>query len=460
MTARDPFLDLVLPELDRLLATAASADAGLLAALSGGADSVALLRAAVARREAGGGTVEAAHLNHGLRGEASDADQAFCEALCASLDVPLHVRRADPRDLGGNLEAAGRELRRAFFAETLDAAPHLGAVATGHHRDDQLETLVLRFFRGTGPAGLRGILPVDGRTIHPLLAAGRADVVAYLERLGQDWREDPTNIGGDNARARLRAEALPLLRDILGPGVDAAPLRLAELLAADESVLAAAAGAGLAEFDDGAPGLPVDALLAAPQPLATRIVRHVLRDLGLRIDLARAHLDRLFAWLPESRSGAAVDLVGGWTARREFARVVFVPPVGETGLSPSRDVRILVEPAAAGDLARPEPAAGAGVSGSGPWRLTLPAEALRGAPRARPWRPGDRLVPLGMTGRKKVSDLLREHRVPVSEREGILLVEDDAGPLWLVGVVRAERTRLLPSHTEAVTLLVHEESRH
>lgn len=459
MIERDAFLDLVIPELDRLLERVDAARpgrrSGLLTALSGGADSVALLHAAVVRREAGGGPVEAAHVDHGLRGAGSDADAAFCKALCARLGVPLHLRRADPHTSGGNLENAGRELRRSFFAEVLDAAPHLAAVATGHHRDDQLETLVLRFFRGTGPAGLRGIRPAEGRTIHPLLVTDRAGVTAYLRRLGQDWREDPSNVDGSNARARLRTELLPLAREILGPAVDTAPPRLAELLDADETFLAAAAAARLAEIaPDGADGLPIADLLDTPQPLAARIVRRVLRDRGLWTDLKRAHLDRLFAWLPASRSGAGVDLSGGWTARRDFDRLIFVPPQTDSGMASPPEVRILVGATDAGETGRPEPEPGPEAGGTGEWRLTLPADVLRGEPRVRPWRAGDRLIPFGMDGRKKVSDLLRENRVPAAERDGVLLVEDDDGPLWLVGVVRAERTRWLPSSTAAVTLLI------
>jgi len=110
------------------------------------------------------------------------------------------------------------------------------------------------------------------------------------------------------------------------------------------------------------------------------------------------------------------------------------------------------------ETAGPAPEPGRPASGADEWRLTLPAAALRGTPRLRPWRPGDRIVPFGMEGRKKISDLLRESAVPARERPDVLLVEDDEGPLWLVGLARAERTRLLPSTATAVTLLVRDPS--
>jgi len=460
MILETTFLAKITAELDQLLSAVDSARDGVLVALSGGADSVALLRVAVAWRDDRGGAVEAAHLNHGLRGAASDADEAFCVELCESLGVKLHVRRAEPRETGCNLEEAARNLRRAFFAELLDTRPRLAAWATGHHRDDQLETLIMRFFRGTGAEGLRGIRPVDGRTIHPLLRSDRAEITSYLRGIGQDWREDPTNADGSNTRGRVRCELLPVARDIFGAAADSAPLRLSELLTADAAVLEATARVLMEDMTTGGESsLAVADLVDMPQPLASRIVRLHLRDrYGLSTDLVRAHVDRLLDWLPESRSGAEIDLVGGWRARRDFERLVFTSPNVDSGMAPNTDFRILVKPADAKDVKTPEPEQGHEVPPSGEWRLTLPADALHGEPRLRPWIAGDRLVPFGMDGHKKISDILRESRVPSAKRAEILLVEDDEGPLWLVGLIRAERTRLLPSTTTAVTLLVHRES--
>jgi tRNA(Ile)-lysidine synthase len=460
MPTETTFLATMKAELDRLLAAVDSAHDGVLVALSGGADSVALLRVAVAWRDDSGGTVEAAHLDHGLRGAASDADAAFCTELCERLDVKLHLRHADPRETGGNLEETARNLRRTFFAELLASRPHLAAWATGHHRNDQLETLIMRFFRGTGAEGLRGIRPVDGHTIHPLLSADRAEITSYLREIGQDWREDPTNADGSNTRSRVRCELLPMARDIFGAAVDSAPLRLSELLTADATVLEATARVLMEDMTTGGESsLAVTDLTDMPQPLASRIVRLHLRDrCGLSADLVRAHVDRLLDWLPESRSGAEIDLVGGWRARRDFDRLVFTSSNTDPGLAPNEDFRILVRPAGAIDTVTPEPEQGHELPPSGEWRLTLPADALHGEPRLRLWVAGDRLVPFGMDGRKKISDILREARVPSAERAKVLLVEDDEGPLWLVGLVRAERTRLLPSTTTAVTLLVRRES--
>jgi len=470
MSMESTFLGMVIPELDRLLTRVAAAETGarpgsgylgVLVALSGGADSVALLLAAAARRTRVGEPVAAAHVNHMLRGEQADRDEDFCTELCRHLDVPLHVHHADPDSLGAQngtgLEDAARRLRRRHFAAVLDAEPRLAGCATGHHRDDQLETLIMRFFRGAGAEGMRGIRPVAGRTIHPLLVTDRAEIEAFLTECGQTWRSDPTNADGSNARGRVRHELLPVARSIFGEAAAGAPVRLAQLLADDVAVLEQTAGdllAGLLATGDGE-SLPVDVLTEMSQPLASRLVRMHLREYcGVETDLARTHVVRLLEWLPESRSGSGVDLIDGWRACRDFDHLVFVPPEGADEDSPAAALTLRIREATVDEIACPEPEPGLPASATRAWRLTLPTTALHGEPRLRGWRPGDRIVPFGMSGRKKVSDLLRESEVPVRARRDVVLVEDDAGPLWLVGLVRAERTRLLPSTATAVTLLV------
>ena len=446
-----------LPEFARLLGEIApDATPGVLIALSGGADSTALLRLAVLRREQCGAPVEAAHLDHALRGADADADADFCRELCRGLDVPLHLRREDPRPLaaarGRGLEEAARAVRREFLTGILDARPALAACATGHHRDDQAETVVIRLFRGTGPEGLQGMRPRAGRFIHPLLGCGRDEIEAWLVALGQPWRRDATNDDASNVRGRVRRELLPLARDIFGAGAAAAPARLAALLRDDAEELESQAAVSLRALrlgrSDGT--LPVDALAALPGPISSRALRRHLRgECGL--DLDRAHVARLLDWLGTSRSGAAIDLVAGWRARRDFDRLVFDPPVTAAAV---REATLTVRPATPAELVARDPEPADLRPGADGWRLTCPGSALLGAPRVRPWRPGDRLAPFGMTGRRKVGDLLQQLRVPAPERPRVLIAEDDTGPFWVVGLVRDERTRLLPSTRDAVTLQI------
>lgn len=450
---------------------------GLLVALSGGPDSVALLLGAREWSRSTGGPLEAAHLNHTLRAAAAEEDMLFCRELCRGLGVPLHEFRRDPRPLararGLGLEEAGRHLRRRLLAGVVGGCDHLHCVATGHHADDQTETVVMRLFRGAGPQGLRGLRPVQGDVIHPLLDIGHDRILACLQDCGQPWRLDASNEGRGNLRARLRNELLPLARDIFGDGCLDNPARLAALLEQDVRLLQELADRALAEVrsPQDAAALSVAGLLALDPALAGRALRSWLADaaespdrqgvLGAR--LGRVHADLVLRWLGEGQSGTGLDLPGGWRLERDFdllrlrSRQLDAPPSARAA-----DLRVLVraQPPAAAGAATADPAAlgrleGPGrAAGAGAWELTCPAEALRGDLRVRHPRRGDRLRPLGAPGTRKLSDVLREAGVPAADRAGALVVEDGEGILWVVGVARGERTRLLPTTGKTVTICI------
>jgi tRNA(Ile)-lysidine synthase len=219
----------------------------VLAAVSGGADSMALLRALIeAKRRAGGaGKLLVGHVNHGLRGDASDADERWLCQQCRELGVPLDVRRSDTAALaeaeGDGLEAAARAERYRLLTEMADA---VGArfVVTGHTRDDQVETVLFRLIRGAGLRGLAGMpvvrqLSPSVALVRPLLDVSRADLDAYLQAIGQTRRDDASNEETRFARNRIRRELLPYMREHLNAEVDAAIARAASQAAESQSLL-------------------------------------------------------------------------------------------------------------------------------------------------------------------------------------------------------------------------------
>jgi tRNA(Ile)-lysidine synthase len=463
-----PFLESATQRIAELMARACPQvpDPGLLVALSGGPDSVALLLAAVHWGEKHGRRVEAAHLNHRLRGQDADQDAQFCQELCARLEVPLHLKSQDPRPVaqrrGQGLEEAGRHLRLAFFHSLLDEHPHLKAVAKGHHRDDQTETVIMRLFRGTGPVGLSGIRPVAGRIIHPLLGQDRQSILAFLGQVGQPWRTDASNLDGDNTRSRVRRELLPLARDIFGQGCHRTPARLAELLAQDQEYLAEMTGealAGLREPRGGQQGLQISGLLRLPAAMAGRVLRRWLIETAGAdpATLEATHIMNILAWLREGQSGTGLDLTGQVRVVRDFDILrCGLPATGGLPLAGGADYRVLVRrltgEAQPEELGRRE---GPGLADDqGRWNLTCPAGVLQGNLKVRNPAAGDRFQPFGLDGTRKLSDLFREQRVPEAHRGRVLLVEDEAGILWVVGLARAERTRLLPTTGSMVTICV------
>jgi tRNA(Ile)-lysidine synthase len=216
-----------------------------LAAVSGGADSVALLRALQALKTGGQGRLLAAHFNHGLRGAASDADEAFVVQLCKQIGVPCEVGRAPPGRSTAwaqdGLEAAARRWRYEFLQE---AAARLAAryVLTAHTADDQAETILHRIVRGTGIAGLAGMRRVRplgpaATLVRPLLEVRRSEVLAYLADLGQPFCRDRTNEDPQFTRNRIRTELLPQLAAQYNPAVTDALLRLGRLAGEVQSVV-------------------------------------------------------------------------------------------------------------------------------------------------------------------------------------------------------------------------------
>ena len=194
-------------------------DMFLLVALSGGADSVFLLRVLLRL----GYRCEAVHCNFHLRGDESMRDEHFVRNLCKKLDVPLHVRDFDTTSYAEanhkSIELAARELRYSYFDE-LRTSLSADAIAVAHHRDDNVETMLWNLVRGTGLRGLRGMLPRNGAIVRPLLCVGKAEIVEALNDIGQDYVTDSTNLLPDCTRNRIRLQLLPMLRS-LNPAADA-----------------------------------------------------------------------------------------------------------------------------------------------------------------------------------------------------------------------------------------------
>jgi len=308
----------------------------VLVALSGGADSVALLLGLHHLSHELGIRVRAAHLHHGLRGADADRDLTFVRALCRRLRVPLAWRaidaRARMRERGLSGQAGLRTLRREFLAAAAEAAGAV-AIATGHHADDQLETLLMRLARGTGLAGLGGIRPRRGRWIRPLLQATRSEIEADLRNAGQPWREDRSNRDPAYLRNRLRARVIPAFVAAIGDhrragerlarhaARAAAEIQGAERLLGRRArrVLSRAASIQGGEF-------ALDRGVVAAYPPSFQ--RMVLRQLWTRLvpldpGLTHSHLTLLLGLIGRPRTAARIQLPAGWTAGSNRGTIVF-----------------------------------------------------------------------------------------------------------------------------------------
>ena len=289
----------------------------VICAVSGGADSVCMLHVLLTLRNTLGITVEAAHFNHQLRGAESDRDEAFVRALCAELGVVLHAGSGDVRARAAktheSVEEAARALRYAFFS----SLP--GLIATAHTQDDNLETVLLNLTRGTGLAGLCGIPPKRDSFIRPMLAVSRAEIEACLEQNGSSYMTDSTNLRPDVRRNRLRQFVVPLLK-AENPSLCETAFRMCRLLEADEAQLSAQAEAALrqARLSD---GIRCSALASYPEAVRTRAVRLLLGEIHAP-KLSERHISAVDKLLFSECPSARASLPGGFTARREYDRLL------------------------------------------------------------------------------------------------------------------------------------------
>jgi tRNA(Ile)-lysidine synthase len=426
--------------------------------VSGGADSVALLRTLQEQRRGLGLVLHVAHLHHGLRGAEADGDREFVRALAAELGLPFHEARVETSTeaerAGESIEEAARRLRYQWFRKLLCEVP-LDAIATAHTRDDQAETVCAKFLRGAWTEGLSGIHPVvefaEGRVVRPLLSATRTEVEAYLNALGQPWREDSSNRHLAFTRNRIRHELLPLLEG-WNPRLREHLAQMA-VLARDEEIwwqaeLARVApqvllagkpvrGGGRASGK----GLAVDVIrLAALAPaLQRRLLRHAAEQLGRALDFPATEALRALAL--EGRAGQRRELAAGLRAERT-----------------PRELRLAVEPISSGGLvtAIPEYSAlipGEIVAPAFGLRLrieTAPSAASQPTPaqtaRLRNWKPGDRVHLRYSGGPRKVKEVLERLRVTGTSRAVWPVLEVDGRIVWMKGA------ELAPEQGIAVTV--------
>jgi tRNA(Ile)-lysidine synthase len=429
----------------------AGARTRVVVALSGGADSVALLHLLRELDVAGELTVAGiAHFNHQLR-EGASRDEAFCVSLATACDVPILVEREDIRARaqrhGQSIEHAASAARREFFGR---AVTHFAAdrIAVGHTRDDQAETFLLRLLRGAGPKGLAAMHPRNVAVIRPVLACRRADLAAYLEQRGIAHVEDETNADVGIPRNRVRAELLPLLQDRFNPNVvdvlaDQAELARQELLWMESELTRLKLEPGTLEPHT--VSVEIGTLEHAPVALRRFAVWKAMTRLAGARSVSFEHVETALRLIGENASTAAFD-GPGQTVQRIGARLVLTERADRNSrarpaaafwypLSVPGEVRV----AEAGCVVGAEYAAGSGVeavrAAAGNREVAVVAGNFGAdALSIRNRRPGDRFSPLGLHGRKKLQDFLVDRKVPRAARDGVpLVVDGDDRIVWVAG---------------------------
>ena len=457
-------------------------------AVSGGADSVALLLLLLELREKLGILLSVVHFNHKLRGKASDADEQFVAKLAAKHGLPFHVERADvaarAKREKANLEDTARKARYEFFAR-LTEEDNVDFVAVAHTSDDQAETVLAHILRGAGIAGLGGIHSQLKGVVRPLLGERRQDLRAYLRQKKQRWREDATNQDTTRMRARIRKKLLPSLEKQFNPGIVSHLSTLAELARRDEVFLEALARARCdALVQQSAHPLSIRAAdLLRPlagtvfnaentefegspirEAICTRMIRLLARRTRTRRgELTAQHVEAVLDLARHGQNGKSLQLPGGVEVRRDENALVFVrrdhnaTQSGKRTSLAARKYEYIIElQENITNLRVPElgcvfrlrvidwPPKRGETNKDG---AVLDRDRLRLPLVLRNWRPGDRLRPLGHQNAHKLKRLLNEKRISRWERDGWPVLTSGGVLAWARGFAVAvefaadERTR-------------------
>ena len=375
----------------------------VICAVSGGADSIALLFAMYLLKEKLQIRLAAAHFNHGLRGAESDADEAFVREFCRGYDIPLYVGRAQVQAGKKGLEAAAREARYGFFA-TLQ-----GKIATAHTADDNAETVLMHLIRGTGLKGLGGIAPVGDGLIRPMLTVTRREVLSFAQEYALRYRTDSSNDSDAFLRNRLRHHVMPLLRSE-NPRLAENLSAMAFSLRQDEAALTQLSGAGEA--------LPVSRLASMPQALRMRYLQDFLQKNGIR-EPERRHLQLVENLVFSDNPSARACLPSGMVVSRCYDTLQVLQPAtaweesavripGVTEL-PQLGLRLVCDDQGPGDYLCPQ-----------------------GAVVLRPRQTGDAIRLIG--GTKTLKKLMIDRKIPAAARSRIPVLADEAGILAVYGI--------------------------
>ncbi|HEY2822430.1 MAG TPA: tRNA lysidine(34) synthetase TilS [Candidatus Acidoferrum sp.] len=415
-------------------------------AVSGGADSVALLRLLLELREELGIVVSAVHLNHQLRGRAADGDERFVAKLAEKYGIEFFAERANvaakAKRESLNLEDAARRARYEFFEELVQDEK-VRRVATAHTADDQAETVLAHILRGSGLAGIGGIHAVSGDVVRPLLGIRRAALRAYLKDAKQTWREDATNRDTTKLRARIRKKLIPLLEKQFQPATVDHLATLAEFARQDDGFFEfIAKGTNTELTRKVAEGIAIQYKgLSGPPSVSRRMIRRIVKEVKPRAgELGARQVEAVLDLAKFGENGKWLELPGGVEVRRDYDDLVFCAANAE---SPTKEFEYPI------DLAKKEATfevpclersfrftmidwseKRVETSSNG---SVLNLDTLRNPLVLRNWRPGDTFQPLGHRKPHKLKRLLNEKRISRWDRNGWPVLTSAGVIVWVRG---------------------------
>lgn len=417
-------------------------------AVSGGADSVALLRILLNLKHELGVVLSAVHLNHKLRGAESDADEVFVRELAAQCNLPLSSESADVRSYASSrklsIETAARKLRYKFFENLLDSG-NLDKIATAHTLDDQAETVLLKLGRGTGTRGLAGIYPKVSHQssafsqqskaiVRPMLSIRRAEIEAYLREIGQSWSEDSSNRDLQHTRNRIRQSILPKLEEEVNRGIREVLAETAEVARAEEDFWEEQISKLLSQLwrqSKAGGALDCNELRKFPLAVRRRLIRAAGESLGLHLEFS--HVEEVLGLNPGTRSASLPwdscacwrngDIIFGPCAKPATNYEYELPVPGTLRIP---EIGLVIE------TLLPSGVAPMDSNSSQPEECWIDIKSVR-ALVVRSWRAGDRFWPLHSKNPKKVKELLQDRHITGDQKKLWPVIANGNEILWVRG---------------------------
>lgn len=418
------------------------ANDSILVGVSGGVDSVVLLDILVKLRPVYNLTIFVAHLNHGLRGKAADEDEAFVVNLAEKYNVKVYTKKEDMLAYADankiSSEEAGRVLRYAFFDEIIQRE-NIQKIAIAHNKNDQAETILMRIMRGTGLDGIVGIKPVNGRIIRPLLFCSRAEIEAFECAEKLNHREDDTNKENIYTRNIIRNQLIPQLENLYNPNLVEGLSRMGQLLADDleiienqlEEILQKIAFQRQEKMVSFNRKVFWDLSLG----LKRRVLRHAIQSIqGDLVNIEEKHIHNMIQLISQGKTGKEIHLTNGWIAKNnydffeisqpseKYANYEFELEIGKKQSFGTFEIETFVEDKIKIDFYTKDI-----------FLKFFDYDRIKSSLKVRNRRPGDRIVPLGMKGSKKIKDLFIDEKVASDKRNQIPLIVCGDEIVWVVG---------------------------
>ena len=440
---------------------------------SGGADSVALLHVLKELQDSMQFQLFAAHVNHGLRGQAAGDDAKFSEDLCRAWSIPFFLKEADVRGLAQELhqteEQAGRLVRYDFFNEVMETVKG-DKIATAHHKNDQAETILHNVIRGTGMQGLTGIKPVrEGILIRPLLDVSRQEIEDYLQQSKLIYRVDATNADATYTRNRIRNQLLPTLAQDYNPNIVDSLTRMGDILRGEHDFLTGYCSSLYKEIASLTPGqtvLELQKFNSCHPAVKRRLVRLAVKEVRGDLEgVSHSHVEAVIQLAASSATGARIVIPAGsvnkrkivaevsyrtllfWEQGRELSVTAFETAFPVPGQVILKDLNLRVDSIIWDKLE--------GYSFSSRC-IYIDKDKLKGNLFLRQRKEGDRFKPLGMEGSKKLKDFFIDRKIPREKRDQIPLLVDEENIIWVVGLQMNQDYRITDATKNIVRISVQE----